>query len=63
MDNDTRYIGLTLREKTRLNKLDQYVELKRKIEKGQYSCPEHMWRMIDAMQELSNELALPVAKG
>jgi hypothetical protein len=60
---DDRYVGLTLRQKTRLNKLDEYAEIRRKLQKGQYSCEEHMWRLIDAMQELSNELNLPVAKG
>ena len=51
--NSRRKAGFGKEVKTNL-----YAKLRLKLERGQYSCEEEMWRIISQVQDLANELGL-----
>lgn len=39
-------------------KINLYAKLRLRLERGQYSCEEEMWRLVSQVQDLANELGL-----
>ncbi len=47
-----------LKKKVKTTDVNRYSQIRLKLERGQYSCPEEMYRLQNEMQDLANELGL-----